>query len=402
SANLRLKTDQDQYGSREEVQLQIDALQGVEVAQLSISVHKYDANAPLAMPALTQSLSPAVSASGNYEAEILAPSLHGKLTSQAEKVFALFPGDNARIFAIEPDQEGNFSLILPPELEQKDMLFWAQDQASIAVELESEFVEDHQILRPQSWEIDSLSLPYLQSLSRNAQINNAYLDYSEVRGRKAPQRPDVYFYGEPDWVYLLDDYTRFPVMEEVFLEIVNYVHRRKRRTEDEYLDVNDIYGNENSISSSIHFTQPALVMIDGIPIQKMSFLWEFDPLLVERVEIVGRQYFAGPHTFYGIINLVTYKHNFGGQPFPDYVLEQKYLPLQRARSFQSPNYAEAELARIPDYRSLLHWEAHLRWNGANVKRSFYTSDDTGTYQIVVNGISADGQPLYGTTSFSVK
>ncbi|MEL6651126.1 MAG: hypothetical protein AAFP02_02200 [Bacteroidota bacterium] len=400
--NLKISTDQETYSTRTEVQIDIATLEGIKAAQLSVSVHKIDSNVPQTSLALASGLSSAASVEGEFAGEILAPSLQGNIQTATDKVFVLFPGDNARLFAVDKDKQGDFSLLLPPELAQKDMLFWAEDESGIEIKLASEFAEGHQILRPQDWEIDSAALPYLQSLSRNAQINNAFLNYSEVRGRKAEPLADAYFYGEPDWVYFLDDYTRFPVMEEIFLEILNYVHRRKRRTDKEYLDVNDLYANENSISSSIHFEDPALVMIDGIPIQKMSFLWEFDPLLVERVEIVGRKYYAGPHTFYGVVNLVTYKHNFGGLPFPEYVVEQKYLPLQLPRSFQSPNYAETEQARIPDYRSLLYWEAHLRWNGKSVQRSCYTSDDTGRYRVVINGISEDGQALYGTTTFSVK
>lgn len=404
SENLSISTDQKTYRSRSEAKLNIAALDNQDWAQLSIAVHKYDPAWPVALPAISQSKAAAQSESPNksYPAEILAPSLQGQIKGASEGVFVLFPGDNARIFPVPLSGNGEFSLILPPEIQQKDMLFWAEGQSIQSVEIKSNFAKNHQILRPLTWDVDSAKLAYIKSLSRNAQINNAYLDFTEVRGSKAPKLPDSYFYGDPDWVYFLDDYTRFPVMEEVFLEILNYVHRRNRR-KNEYLDVNDLYANENSISNSIHFDSPALVMIDGIPIEDVAYLWDYDPLKIERVEIVGRRYIAGRSVFHGIVNFITYKRNFGGQPFPDYIIEQKYQPLQRARQFQAPDYAQTEQARIPDFRSLLHWEAGLNWySSQSLERSFFCGDDKGHYRVVVNGLSQSGQKLFGTTTFEVQ
>ncbi len=401
-ANLQVSTDQKIYRSRSEAKLNIEALDTQDWAQLSVSVHKFDPNGSVESPAISQ-LSEATPSSGaQYAPEILSPRLEGQIKGANDNVFVLFPGDNARIFPVPLSGDGKFSLLLPPEIQQKDMLFWAQGQNLQSVEIESGFAKDHQILRPLDWGIDSAKLDYLKSLSRNAQINNAYLDFSEVRGRKADKLPDTYFYGEPDWVYLLDDYTRFPVMEEVFLEILSYVNRRNRR-KDEFLSVNDLYANENSISNSIHFDSPALVMIDGIPIEDLDFLWDYDPFKIERVEIVGRRYLAGKSVFHGIVNFVTYKRNFGGLPFPDYIIEQKYQPLLRARQFQAPDYAQATQERIPDFRTLLYWEANLNWDSSQqLERSFYSGDDKGHYRVVINGLSQSGKTLYGTTTFEVQ
>lgn len=402
--NLLVSTDQKTYRSRSEISLNLAPLNNTDWAQLSVSVHKYDPTWPSESSNILLQQSNAKSAQTDetaFEAEILSPRLEGQIIGATEDVFVLFPGENARIFHVPLSGEGNFSILLPPQLQQKDMLFWAQNQPLKSVEIKSGFAKTHQIIHPIAWEIDSSKLAYIAALSRNAQINNAYLNFSEVRGKKATKLSDAYFYGDPDWVYLLDDYTRFPVMEEVFLEILNYVNRRDRRKE-EYLDVNDLYANENSISSSIHFEDPALVMIDGIPIEDVNYLWDYDPLKIERVEIVGRRYIAGDHMFYGVVNFITYKRNFGGLPFPDYIIEKKYQPLLRARQFSAPNYLQASQARIPDFRSLLHWEAGQTWRtDQDFSRKFYSGDDSGHYRIVINGLTQSGQLLFGTTTFEV-
>ncbi|MFK7921866.1 MAG: hypothetical protein AB8H47_07910 [Bacteroidia bacterium] len=402
--NLVISTDQKTYRSRSEINLNLAALNHRDWAQLSVSVHKYDPkwpNKPSNIQ-LQQSTPNNLQADNTaFEAEILAPRLEGQVEGATEDVFVLFPGENARIFSVPLSDDGSFSLLLPPQLQQKDMLFWGRNQTLKSVEIKQGFAKNHQIIHPIAWEIDSNKLDYISALSRNAQINNAYLNFSEVRGKKATKLSDTYFYGDPDWVYVLDDYTRFPVMEEVFLEILNYVSRRDRR-KDEYLDVNDLYANENSISSSIHFEDPALVMIDGIPIEDVNYLWDYDPLKIERVEIVGRRYIAGEHVFYGVVNFITYKHNFGGQPFPDYIIEKKYKPLVRPRQFSAPNYLQASQERIPDFRSLLHWEAGLTWQtDQDFIRKFYSGDDSGHYRVVINGLTQSGQRLFGSTTFEV-
>lgn len=406
--NLFFQTDRESYGNREAITLELAPLEESELASLSVSVYKSDSLNPTPVGNLHRYLrarrTQREPEAYPYNSEPISPMIHGQASRSLDSLFVLFPGRNARIYSVRLDEEGRFSFPLSPWIGQENMIFWAMGQPLGTIEMEDPFVEEHEIYFPIEWDIDSSDLPFLKSLSLNSQIDNAYLSHSLVRGEKPEPKLLTYFYGEPDWDYRLDDYTRFPVMDEVFLEIIRYAHRRNRR-KGEYLDVSDYFANLHSPSSSIHFGEPALVLVDGIPIPNMDFIWELDPLKVERIHIVGRKYFVGDHVFPGVVNFITYKRNYAGQPFPEQVLEKKYQPLESTRQFHSPNHQEPDSIghRIPDYRTLLYWDGGLEWQTDQPHQiRFFSGDDIGHYRIEVNGITRNGKTIYGTGSFTVR
>ena len=77
----------------------------------------------------------------------------------------------------------------------------------------------------------------------------------------------VAFFGTPDETYLLDDFTRFPVMEEVMREYVKGVWVRKRKNEFQFL----VLDNANK---SV-FNENPLILLDGVPIFRVNDLQRF-------------------------------------------------------------------------------------------------------------------------------
>jgi len=54
-------------------------------------------------------------------------------------------------------------------------------------------------------------------------------------------------------------------------------------------------------------------------------------------------------------------------------------------------------------RHLLNWSPNIYTNKkGKISTSFYTSDITGKYAIVVQGITKEGQPVYQEKIFTVK
>ena len=74
----------------------------------------------------------------------------------------------------------------------------------------------------------------------------------------------------------------------------------------------------------------------------------------------------------------------------------QYRPL-----FRSPLYDtyEQRTSRLPDYRHTLCWLPEL--NASERTLSFYTSDLGGTYEIVLRGITATGEPMEVKGRFQV-
>jgi uncharacterized protein YfaS (alpha-2-macroglobulin family) len=74
------------------------------------------------------------------------------------------------------------------------------------------------------------------------------------------------------------------------------------------------------------------------------------------------------------------------------------------REFYSPKYEAGKQrnSRMPDQRFALYWEPIvLTDEKGNKTLEFFTSDVSGKYIVVVEGITAEGQSGSGTASFTV-
>lgn len=204
------------------------------------------------------------------------------------------------------------------------------------------------------------------------------------------------FYRTAPETYMLDDYTRFPVMEEVMREYVKSVWVRKRDNQFIFKiidrDKGDLLENES------------LVLLDGVPVLNVNDIMEFDPLKIKQLDVIPGRYFVGSLAFDGIVSYRTYKGDLGGFKFRSETVMIDYEGLQQAKEFYSPRYETIpEInSRIPDGRHLLYWNPEVQISGNETKQlEFYTSDQPGRYKAIVQGITADGTPLYGETTFTV-
>ncbi len=82
-----------------------------------------------------------------------------------------------------------------------------------------------------------------------------------------------------------------------------------------------------------------------------------------------------------------------------------YEGLQNKREFYSPVYETDEQlsSRIPDFRNLLYWSPDIKTDTSGKKQfSFYTSDQTGKYVLILQGIMSDVAIISKLLSFEVK
>ncbi|WP_460622664.1 hypothetical protein [Hymenobacter tenuis] len=211
-----------------------------------------------------------------------------------------------------------------------------------------------------------------------------------------PATDTVAFYGKPDERYLLDTYTRFKVMEEVMREYVPGVLVRIRKDGFHFLvpDDNARTTRENP-----------LVLLDGMPVFNTNQIMAFDPLKVQKLEVIRKRYFVGPLVYNGIVSYTTYKGDLAGFPLDPRVLLQEYEGVQGQREFYAPRYETPQQVQswLPDFRNLLYWNPAVSLTpGTSSELTFYTSDQVGAYQVVVQGLSGTGNTGSTTYTFEVK
>ncbi len=257
---------------------------------------------------------------------------------------------------------------------------------------------------PFSNEFSTIKIPFLKLASKLKETLNQRsisMQAEDVfyRGRVKSQSQSLdstAFYGNPSERYLLDDYTRFPVMEEVMREYVKGV--RVRKTGDHFV-FKVLDARRNSI-----FENGSLLLVDGVAVFDTDNIMAMDPLKIKSIDVITNQYYYGKFTFDGVISYRTYLADLGGYQLDPKAVVINYEGLQSKKEFFSPQYETpaAQQNRLPDLRNLLYWAPDLTINSYPQPIEFYSSDQTGTFQAIIQGISKQGQPVFKTYTFEVK
>ena len=209
-----------------------------------------------------------------------------------------------------------------------------------------------------------------------------------------PRRKDLLLESIERRRYHLDDYTRFPSVREVIVEIIPELSLH--RTRDGWvmqLLVSD------AVQSRFERTEYILVMMDGVILSDLDLLVGFDAMLLEDVDIYTQSFVAGKVPFHGIVNFITKKNYVTALHFPANV---------RVVDFQGVSYPVAYNGAVPegegqDLRQLLYWHPILDLDaGADYRLEFNTPDYSGRFKAVAEGFTEDGTPVYQEFVFEVE
>ena len=328
-----------------------------------------------------------------FIAEVNGPLVHGTVTDPAtgtslpgKTAFLSTLGKPIRLYVSTSDAVGQVRFEMRDFYGPKSLVLQTGPQDSLTnVRILSPFSDE-----PTPRFIPDFSPPEAhvdQLLNRSVamQVQSAYTNDRTTR-YIYPAIDSTAFYGKPSETYLLDAYTRFPRMEEVLREYVLGVMPRKRQGRFRLEVLNSPY--------RAVFEDPALMLIDGVPVFDGDRVIEFSPLKVKQLDVLTNRYFMGQAQFSGIVSFMTYKSDLAAFLLDAHVLKLDYDGLQLQREFYVPRYDQVnpQNSRLPDARTLLYWNPALQTNAdGNARIDFPTSDQTGTYLIEVNGLTKEGR-----------
>jgi hypothetical protein len=264
------------------------------------------------------------------------------------------------------------------------------------IDVESPYSGRYLMLTPPSFVPDPALTEKLIERSIAAQVAHAY-HREKLNSFTAINVSDTTaFYGAPDRRYMLDDYTRFPTMEEVMREYVPEVKLLKKQQEFSYEVRNAPY--------QTFFSNEPLVLLDGVPVFDITKIVQYDPLKVRKMEIMTRKYYIGKVAANGIVSYATYEGNLDGFTLDPSVLVYEYKGIQLERTFYSPEYnnEEEKNSRVPDFRNLLYWNPSVNLDASGSTAKLFTSDIPGRYAVIAEGLSSSGQPVSAVTYFDVE
>ncbi|MEO8820454.1 MAG: hypothetical protein ABI267_01175 [Ginsengibacter sp.] len=355
------------------------------------------------------SLSSGSAASFAYMPENQGPIITGKITDEATGqpaanvlVYLSIPGRRVQLYGCMSNEEG----LVHFNMEN----FYGASQIVLQTNTKEDSIYHLQIFSPFSEQYAVANIPVLTVSEENTdnleasnlhmEIENAY--HQNSLEKLQPLMIDTLpFYQKPFKTYLLDNYTRFTTMEEVMREYVAEVNVVKKQKHYHFNTFNERgFELENLQPSEKIMTKDPLVMLDGVPVFDIDKIIAYDPLKVQKLEVVASRYIWGPIQADGIVSFTTYKGDLPGYSLNPHDVILDYNGLQRQRIFYSPDYStdKAMQSRLPDFRDVLYWSPNINTDAKGKGQiSFYTGDIPGKYLVEVQGIAADGDA--GSSSF---
>ena len=290
-----------------------------------------------------------------YEGEIIRGRIAGATTDEIEglkgrSAFISVPTEKSDLYSSIVDNDGMIKFVTNNIYGTKEMVCEIEDNdlARCHIELISPFVS------PKLKGIPALQMAPsikedLQRRGLSVQLCRSFSADTLASLMPIRENPLIPSYDAIE--YKLDDYKRFPVMRELFIEFINEIKVR-RVDGKEQLKVKTHLEERVSLFDKNN----SLIMVDGIPVFDHSQVIEYDPLLVESVVVYPYKYYTGWRSFCGMANFVTYKKNLPGIKFNDGVRVVQFKGCSYPMAFTCQEIGDD----FPDYRELLYWHPQIK------------------------------------------
>lgn len=410
--SVQITTDRKNYNHRMPVSVTIDGLPA-DITDLTLSVVCNDSL--VAVPAATgvEAWRAQVTAlpkvfSGRWAPEYEGHIIQGRLSGQdganvipTHTSTVIYPsiafvGKNIRYIQGQTDAAGMVSFYTANTYGTRELV------ATVRPEEEGKTANQLTIVSPFS-EAPSTTLPPLvlcpnkekwQKRSIGVQLQQIFAVDSLHNKTLLEDLPCYHF--KPQLSFDLDEYTRFPTMEETIIEFVRRVIIRKTNDKRRLRVLKEGEKRYNQGNT--------LVLLDGIPLFDHEYILNYDPKLVKMIDIYSGRYIFGGETFECMVAFTTQKGNLPAIQLDELSQLIVYECPVQPITFNAPQYPNdaARKSREADFRHTLYWNPAVEATpGSPTQLSFYTSDLDGEYRIIAEGFTKTGEPIRGEANFFI-
>ena len=385
--------DKESYHPRNEVKLSVNGLTAFQ--QTHLSVVKYDQlntiyeQAAAGFNAVAEHMEVSEK---EEEGNVVVATVRkaGKSVSGITALAAL-KGNTATLAIAKSDEAGRLKFLFPFKYDVSQVVLHPlNNEKDISFEMSSS--ASSLIIHFPCLKIDEKCREDIETRMLNLNITrNFYADLNRVTLDKKVDTTD--FYGKPDARYYLDEYVRFPNMEEVIAEIIPEVRVKKEKDKSVL--------NVLNIPFKFFFNEEGLILVDGIPYFNTKELLESDPLLIKSIDVINRKYIMGDHEFDGIIHFKTYRNDMGSLRLSE---ADKSFPLKglQKNTGLKPAFAVGNTTRLPDMRNLVYKKNSIASDfRGSATLGFTLSDAIGNYAIIIRGIDKQGNSTVSSKNFNV-
>ncbi len=315
----------------------------------------------------------------------------------SNKTVALsLPGESFAFKTSQTDNNGKFWIVLDshPNTSNAVIQVMEDDRENYSMRLEKTNV-DLTGITFKNFQLNPDLQQSIEERSTAVQIENAY--YHKKHDSLLSESTIVPFYFPLAKDYVLGDYTSFPKLEETIVEIIPEMYSTKKKN-NYSIHLRDYY---NDTDQAVY--GKTLVLIDGLLVQNHNLLFAYDTRKIKKISIVPKGYIYGAKIYNGIAVFTTKEQDFQSGAQGDFILKTELLrPLPKKEYFKTEYGTSTKNERIPDYRHQLLWLPEVLLSEDAKQVSFFTSDVTGNFEIILEGFSNEGKPIYQKQVFEVR
>lgn len=345
--------------------------------------------------------SPAKSIIKDQVAEIRDLSISGKIIDKAtskplanETIYASVLGENPQLHSYDTDSAGNFifSLNQLQGINDVGLTMDSIDNVDAEIIINNDFSTSFPKFIDYPVQADSTYTDYILALYRNKQVN--YRFKKIVKNEEVPIDNIPFPFQNPQTSILLSDYIELATMQEVLNEIVTYVSARINKGKMVLNVLND--------KTETQYDKP-LVLIDNLVVFDIDELMKLNPATVNKIEVITKPYTLGSKDFKGIVMITTKATDFGGMQLPNETVFLKYITASPYTYYQYPDFEKQNIPnQQPYFANTIYNESRIIKDRGENNFSFYTSDESGKFEIVVSIIKQDGTISIGQKTIEVK
>jgi hypothetical protein len=262
------------------------------------------------------------------------------------------------------------------------------------------------------WEIDTKKLtvagrPYIPYTVRHSEINsvttlNESRLIESVYGTQFPAGsaevipPGTNYFGPPDMLVIPGDYSEMVNFKEIIENILQGTR---------FVGRSNTYAIQVYNVGTGQWPESNIILLNGVPFYDMNFVATLGTKDISRIEVISGNYLLGDLTMEGLVSIYTYDHKIPESYLKNrsFIFQNTVVPSDKLASRIVADRAGNVVSHDPDFRVNLLWDPAREITGdQKLVIRFPVSLITGTYDIIVNGLTHKGSVLSGKTSFEVK
>ncbi|MBN1143907.1 MAG: hypothetical protein JXA72_05770 [Bacteroidales bacterium] len=392
--DLQVKLNKKVFSQREQVKLDIQLPEYISNALLSVSVRMA---APVSISETRLNTKDLSSHSCYYLPERSGVILEGLIKDQNNayvahtRVFLSCEDSIANLQFTETNNNGEFRFFLNPYYFGKNAMIKVDGENKNSIEIMPKYFDGI---------IGHLPLHIHGDIKSFLETNKKYLDiqrsYNQIyREEKtndevvACWRPELY--TEAAEVVIPAEYQYLQDFREISRELLTYYKIREKH--------NDFVGSIIDVNQGV-FSFP-YIFLDGILLEHVRQIMYLDSKKIRSIVSIPNARLLGNLTIPGILDIASASSEIETIQWQSSIAKLKIESLMPNSFYQVPEIAKIP-RNIPAYWPLLYWNPLIKTDSKRaVSASFYTSDCTGIFEVIIKGFSADGEEIEYRDLFDV-